>query len=215
MEKVVRNLSKMIGIIDYGMGNLLSVYSAIDYLGADVLICKYPEDLSRVDRIIIPGVGAFKECIRKIISENFLEALNEHVIQKAKPTLGICLGMQVMAKQSYEGGVYEGLGWFDAEVVRLHPDDSSLRVPNIGWNEINFKRPVKMFEGIQEGADFYLVHSYYMKCNDERDIVATYEYGQTVTAVVQKDNIIATQFHPEKSQDYGLKALENFINWNP
>ncbi|MBC7381841.1 MAG: imidazole glycerol phosphate synthase subunit HisH [Bacteroidia bacterium] len=205
----------MIGIVDYGMGNLLSVYSAFDYLGADVTICKHPEDLKDVDKIVIPGVGAFKDCIGKLKSENFQEALNEHVLNKAKPTLGICLGMQVMAKKSYEGGEYEGLGWFDADVVRLHPSDPSLRIPNIGWNEIDFKNDVVVFKGVPQKSDLYLVHSYYMKCNSQLDVVATYQYGQTVTAAVMKNNIIATQFHPEKSQDHGLKILENFINWKP
>lgn len=205
----------MIGIVDYGMGNLLSVYSAFDYLGADVTICKHPEDLVGVDKIVIPGVGAFKDCIGKLRSENFQEALNEHVISKAKPTLGICLGMQVMAKISYEGGEFDGLGWFDAEVIKLHPNDPSLRIPNIGWNEIDFKAGVELFKNVPQKSDLYLVHSYYINCKSETDIVATYQYGQTVTAAIMKNNIIATQFHPEKSQDHGLKILDNFINWKP
>jgi glutamine amidotransferase len=205
----------MIGIVDYGMGNLLSVYSAIDYLAADVTICKYPEDLKDVDKIVIPGVGAFKDCISKLKSENFEEALNEQVIKKGKPTLGICLGMQVMANKSFEGGEYDGLGWFDAEVVRLNTKDQTLRIPNIGWNEIDFKENISLFNGVPQKADLYFVHSYYVKCASENDIIATYDYGQTVTAAIMKGNILATQFHPEKSQDYGLKILENFINWNP
>lgn len=205
----------MIGIIDYGMGNLLSVYSAFDYLAADVRICKYPEDLIEVDKIVIPGVGAFENCIDKIKSENMLEALNEHVIKNGKPTLGICLGMQIMATKGYEGGEHEGLNWFDAEVVKLNPEDATLRIPNIGWNEIEFKTDIPLFKNIPFKADMYLVHSYYMKCKSAKDIIATYNYGQVVTAAVMKDNIVATQFHPEKSQDHGLKFLENFINWNP
>jgi glutamine amidotransferase len=205
----------MIGIVDYGMGNLLSVYNAFDYLAADVIICKNPDDLNDVDKIVIPGVGAFKDCINKLKSENFVEALNEHVIKKGKPTLGICLGMQVMATKSFEGGEYDGLGWFDAEVVKLNPKDQTLRIPNIGWNEIDFKDYISLFNGVPQKADLYLVHSYYMKCTYENDIVASYNYGQIVTAAVMKDNIIATQFHPEKSQDYGLKILENFISWKP
>jgi len=205
----------MIGIVDYGMGNLLSVFNAFEYLGADVKICSKPEDLANVDRIVIPGVGAFKDCMNKLHSENFVVALNKEVIINKKPTLGICLGMQVMAKVSYEGGEFIGLGWFDAEVVRLHPGDSLLRVPNIGWNEIEYREGFSLFEGVPQKADLYLVHSYYMHCNNPSQVVATYDYTYPVTAAISKDNIFATQFHPEKSQDYGLRILENFINWKP
>lgn len=206
----------MVGIVDYGMGNLMSVYNAFDYLGTDVVICKKPEDLDSVDRIVIPGVGAFKDCIEKLHSENFVNELNLQVLQKKKPTLGICLGMQVMAKISLEGGKYEGLGWFDAEVIKLHPhQELGLKIPNIGWNEISFNKSVPLFNNLPELPDLYLVHSYYMACNEPENMVASYEYGHTVTAAVLKDNIFATQFHPEKSQDYGLSILENFIKWIP
>jgi glutamine amidotransferase len=205
----------MIGIVDYGMGNLLSVYSAFDYLGADVKICREPEELKEVDRVVIPGVGAFKDCIDKIRTSGFQEALNEEVVRKGKPTLGICLGMQVMAKKSFEDGEFEGLGWFDAEVVRLSPAEANLRVPNIGWNDVSYKREVPLFKGLPAHPDFYLVHSYFMNANDPSDVVATYDYSQSVTAAVLKNNIFATQFHPEKSQDHGLKVLENFIDWKP
>ena len=205
----------MVGIVDYGMGNLLSVYSAFDYLGIEVIICKTPEELEKVDRIVIPGVGAFKDCIGKLRSENFVSKLNEEVLVKKKPTLGICLGMQVMAKRSFEGGEYEGLGWFDADVVKLHPNDPTLRIPNIGWNEISHSEGFPLFNGIPQLADLYLVHSYYVKCNDSANVVATYDYTFPVTASITKGNIFATQFHPEKSQDFGLRILENFLNWHP
>lgn len=205
----------MIGIVDYGMGNLLSVYNAFDCLGAAVTICKHPEDLASVDRIVIPGVGAFKDCIDKINQTGFFEALNEEVIKNAKPTLGICLGMQVMGKRSFEGGEFIGLGWFDADIVRLAPSDPTLRVPNIGWNTIKYNKDVPLFRGLPEEPDFYLVHSYYMKANDPKDVVAVYDYTYDVTASVLKNNIFATQFHPEKSQEFGLKILENFIDWKP
>lgn len=205
----------MIGIVDYGMGNLLSVFSAFDYLGADVKICHNPEDLAAVDRIVIPGVGAFKDCINRLHSENFVEALHINVIEKKKPTLGICLGMQVMAKFSYEGGKLEGLGWFDAEVIKLHPSpDLNLKIPNIGWNEVSYNES-PLFKNLPSSPDLYFVHSYYMKCNIVENVVATYKYGHTISAAILKDNIFATQFHPEKSQDYGLEILKNFINWNP
>jgi glutamine amidotransferase len=205
----------MIGIVDYGMGNLLSVYSAFDFLGADVMICKEPEELKNVDRIVIPGVGAFKDCIDKIKTSGFQQALNEQVIDRGKPTLGICLGMQVMAGKSYEDGEFEGLGWFDAEVIRLTPAEANRRVPNIGWNDVSYNKNVPLFKGLPSQPDFYLVHSYFMKTSNPGDVVATYDYSQSVTAAVMKNNIFATQFHPEKSQDHGLRVLENFIEWNP
>ena len=205
----------MVGIVDYGMGNLLSVYNAFDYLGVDVKVCKVPEDLSTVDRIVIPGVGAFKDCIARIRSTGFAEALHNEVIIKAKPTMGICLGMQVMASKSYEGGEFEGLGWFNAEVTKLTPSDTSLRIPNIGWNTIDYNKECPLFKGLPNHPDFYLVHSFYVKANEEKDVVATYDYTYPVTASILKDNIFATQFHPEKSQDYGLKMLDNFIEWKP
>ena len=205
----------MIGIIDYGMGNLLSVYSAFDYLGADVKICRHPEELKSVDKIVIPGVGAFKDCIEKITSFHFDVALEEETIKKGKPTLGICLGMQVMAKKSFEGGEFVGLGWFDAEVIRLRNPNLEKRVPNVGWNDISYKDDISLFKGLPATPDFYLVHSFFMNTSDDKDVVAVYDYDQTVTAAVLKDNIFATQFHPEKSQDHGMKILENFIEWNP
>lgn len=205
----------MIGVVDYGMGNLLSVYNAFDYLGEDVCFCHHPEDLSKVDRIVIPGVGAFNDCIAKLHAEGFVSALNEHVISQAKPTLGICLGMQVLARKSFEGGEYEGLGWFDAEVIRLHPNQPGMKVPNIGWNEVSYTEGCPLFKGVRQKADLYLVHSFYMNCSNPNDVVATYSYDHEVTAAVLHNNIFATQFHPEKSQDFGLTILENFVNWNP
>lgn len=205
----------MIGIVDYGMGNLLSVYNAIDYLGVAVTICKHPEDLTEVDRIIIPGVGAFKDCMEKLNSTGFSKALDQEVLKKAKPTMGICLGMQVMGKRSFEGGEFEGLGWFDADVVKLTPSDPTLRIPNIGWNTVKYNRDIALFKGLPENPDFYLVHSYYVKVNDPNHVVATYDYTFDVTASILKDNIFATQFHPEKSQEFGLQILQNFIDWRP
>ena len=206
----------MVGIVDYGMGNLLSVYNAFDYLGEDVKICKVPEDFEDTDHIVIPGVGAFKDCINLISENGFINKLHEHVINKGKPTLGICLGMQVMAKKGYEFGVHDGLGWFDSEVKKIDVINTDLKLPNIGWNEINQTYDHPLFDGISNMTDFYLVHSYFMECNNQSDILATYQYGQNnITAAVIKNNIFATQFHPEKSQDSGLKLLSNFIKWNP
>jgi glutamine amidotransferase len=206
----------MVGIVDYGMGNLLSVYNAFDYLGEDVIVCKHPEDLQAVDRIVIPGVGAFRDCINLLRSSGFSDALNEEVIMKAKPTLGICLGMQVMAKKSHEFGEHLGLGWFEGEVIKIIVENTGLKLPNIGWSEIEIRSDNPLFNSIPNRSDFYLVHSFYMSCENSNDVVAAYEYGgNLITASVLKNNIFATQFHPEKSQDHGLQLLSNFINWNP
>ena len=206
----------MVGIIDYGMGNLLSVYNAFDYLGEDVMICKNPKDLINADHIVIPGVGAFKDCAALIKQEELLYELEKQVIDNAKPTLGICLGMQVMAKKGYEFGEFEGLGWFDSEVRKIDIANTNLKLPNIGWNEINQSYSHALFKGIANMSDFYLVHSFYMDCNNKKDLIATYQYGDhNITAAILKNNIFATQFHPEKSQDNGLKLLQNFINWKP
>jgi glutamine amidotransferase len=206
----------MIGIVDYGMGNLRSVFNALDYLGADVRICKSPEELKDIDRLVLPGVGAFRDCIENLTSQGFIEALNESVHQRGVPIIGICLGMQAMARRSTEGGEQTGLGWFDAEVIRLEPDDRSLRVPQIGWNEVKYRQGSLLFAHLPPAPDFYFVHSYYMKCNNEEDLDGVCEYGGiTIAAAICKDNIFATQFHPEKSQDHGLGLLQNFLGWNP
>jgi glutamine amidotransferase len=205
----------IIGIVDYGMGNLMSVFNAFEYIGAKVKICHSPEDLKSVDKIILPGVGAIAQCINKLNESGFIEALNYEVLKNAKPTLGICLGMQVMAIKSYEGGEYECLGWFDAEVVKINPVNNNMKVPNIGWNTIQYDQNTSLFLNLPKNPDFYFVHSYQLKPKNSNELVASYEYGEKVTAAILKDNIFATQFHPEKSQDLGLKLLDNFLKWKP
>ncbi|MBN1824268.1 MAG: imidazole glycerol phosphate synthase subunit HisH [Endomicrobiales bacterium] len=204
-----------IGIVDYGMGNILSVKNAFEYCGAGVEVCSSPENLKVVEKLVLPGVGAFGDCIKNIKERGFKDALDEEVIKKKTPILGICLGMQVMAKKGYENGENEGLGWFDAEVVRIEPADKKLRIPHVGWNDLDFREDCFLFRGMPEHIDAYFVHSYYMKCVNKSDIAASFDYSGSFTAAVMKGNIIATQFHPEKSQDYGRKMLENFIAWNP
>ena len=206
----------MIGIVDYGMGNLMSVFNAFQYLGASVMICNRPEQLKNAERIVIPGVGAIEQCILKLTQTGFADALNENVLQHGKPTLGICLGMQVMATYSHEGGKHKCLDWFDGDVVRLQPSNPLVfKVPNIGWNTIEYNKEVPLFKNLPLSPDLYLVHSFQMKTKNPLEIVATYDHGEKVTAAVLKNNIFATQFHPEKSQDIGLKILENFIKWKP
>jgi glutamine amidotransferase len=205
----------MIGIIDYGMGNLLSVFNAVEYLGFDAEICADPARLYLMEKIILPGVGAFGDCMKNLKGGGFKEVLNQLVLKEKKPILGICLGMQAMAKIGHEGGNFKGLGWFDAEVVRIEPSDPKLKVPQIGWNNVVWKKDHPVLKGLPESPDLYFVHSFHMKCKRTEDLLAVCDYGGEVTAAVAKDNICATQFHPEKSQDYGLKILENFLTWNP
>jgi len=205
----------MIGIVDYGMGNLLSVKSAFEMIGADVKICNDANDLQNFDKIVLPGVGAFGDCIKNLEEKDFVLKLNEEVLVKGKPILGICLGMQVMARAGFEGGVYKGLSWFNADVELINPNDKNLKIPHIGWNNISYKKDFPLFKNLPPSPDVYFVHSFYMKCINEENICATADYGGNFTAAVCRKNIFATQFHPEKSQDYGLKILENFIDWTP
>jgi glutamine amidotransferase len=203
----------MIGIINYGMGNILSVFHAFEMVGAEAKILNTPAEINEADKLVLPGVGAFRDCIGNLKKGGFVEPLNDAVNRQGKPILGICLGMQVMARRSFEYGEYEGLGWFEADVVRLTPADSALRIPQIGWNEVVQQQGANCLAGIPDKTDFYFVHSYHMQCDNPQDVVAVCDYGGEVTAIVQKGNIFATQFHPEKSQDHGLKLLENFMKW--
>jgi glutamine amidotransferase len=205
----------MIGVIDYGMGNLLSVQHALEYIGTAVKICTEPEDIFGVDRIVLPGVGAFADCMEAITTRGFAESLHHAVMRDGIPIIGICLGMQIMADRSFEGGEHRGLGWIEGDVIRIEPDNPDLRIPHIGWNEVNYCRESFLFRDLPVNPDFYFVHSYYISCKNATIVEATCDYGKTITAAIQKDNIFATQFHPEKSQDYGLRVLENFLQWNP
>lgn len=205
----------MVGIVDYGMGNLLSVYNAVEMVGGEATICQRPEALKDVERIILPGVGAFRDCLANLRQQGFVQALEEEVRGAGKPFFGICLGMQALARQSFEGGVYEGLGWIDGDVVRLEPGDAALRVPQVGWNDLDYRSESPLFARLPAVPDFYFVHSYYLRCDSESQVEATCDYGGAVTAAVRKENIFATQFHPEKSQDHGLAVLENFLRWQP
>lgn len=200
-------------VIDYGMGNLGSITKALQYVGGNVLLSDKPEDLRRAERIVLPGVGAFGDGMKNLTSLGFIDVLQNEVFSTKKPFLGVCLGMQLLARTSFEFGQNTGLAWIEAEVWKLQPQNN-LKVPHIGWNNVVFKKEHPLLDGIKSDADFYFVHSYQMKCWDPSIIIGEAEYGGAVTAIIARDNIFATQFHPEKSQKDGLQILKNFITWD-
>jgi imidazole glycerol-phosphate synthase subunit HisH len=199
-----------IGIIDYGMGNIASVASAIHYLGVSAHIVKKPADLEIADGYIVPGVGAFPAAMRNLREMQMIRPLARQVLDIGRPFLGICLGMQLLAKDSTEKGFSEGLGWIDANVVKLDPR-GDLRVPHVGWNTVKTLRETALFERVEDDSHFFFDHSFCMTCSDTL-VVATCDYGGEIVAAIQKGNIMATQFHPEKSQRNGLKMLRSFLN---
>jgi glutamine amidotransferase len=201
----------MIAIIDYGMGNLRSLSNALEYLGEEVTITADPAVMEDADRIVLPGVGAFGDAMVAMRERQVIAPLNRQVKELGKPLLGICLGMQLVARESTEHGHHEGLGWIDARIERLNPA-GGLKVPHVGWNALRFPPDEPLFHGVHpQAANFYFVHSFHMICADPADRLATADYGGDVTAVVRRGNITVMQFHPEKSQDNGLRLLGNWV----
>ena len=203
----------MITVIDYEMGNIHSVSNALKAVGCEVKISRRAGDIKAADKLVLPGVGAFSVGMKNLADFGLIQILNEEVLDRKKPILGICLGMQLFANKSYEGGEYKGLGWVEGEVKRINPDNTPLlKVPHVGWNDIEFKKDCVLFSGIDEHPNFYFVHSYYLDCKDNF-ITSKFDYGGKFTASIRKRNIFGTQFHPEKSQNNGLKVLRNFANY--
>jgi glutamine amidotransferase len=200
----------MIVIIDYGMGNLFSVKNALDAINAEVIISDNPNDLKKADKIILPGVGAFPDGMKNLKNMGFIEVLEKEVLENEKPFLGICLGMQLLASDSEEHKLTEGLGWIDGHVKRFNVDDKNLRIPHMGWNDVNIKKENPLFGAIKDPI-FYFVHSYHLIPKDSSVITATCNYGEEFMAAIQKNNIFGVQFHPEKSQKCGLELLKNFL----
>lgn len=200
-------------IIDYGSGNLRSVAKALEHVGGDgdVLVSSDPASLASASHIVLPGVGAFADCIHGLKSlPDMLSALETQVHTHQKPFLGICVGMQMLFEKGHEHGVHEGLGWLKGEVVPLVAP--GLKIPHMGWNDVTLQRDHPLLKDIRTGDHAYFVHSYHAKCTDAGDILATTNYGQTITAVVGQGNVMGVQFHPEKSQMMGLMLLRNFLN---
>lgn len=203
----------MIAIIDYGMGNLRSVQKGFEKIGSEAIITADPHVILQADRVVLPGVGAFRDCMRNLENGGFVEPILK-VIADGRPFLGICVGMQLLFTDSVEFGLYSGLNVIPGHVLRF-PDQMTvggekLKVPQMGWNQLSFKRRPPAFNGIDDGSNVYFVHSYYVKPDDSGVIATTTDYGIEFCSSVWKDNIIATQFHPEKSQAIGLQILKNF-----
>ncbi|HQS10413.1 MAG: imidazole glycerol phosphate synthase subunit HisH [Rhizobiales bacterium 24-66-13] len=212
-----------VAIVDYGSGNLHSAAKALERaangLGANVIVTSDPDIVRDADRVVLPGVGAFADCRRGLDAvDGMVAALEEAVHGRGRPFLGICVGLQLLAERGLEHGVTAGLGWIKGEVDRISPADPALKIPHMGWNTLTLARPHPLFEGIptgEKGLHAYFVHSYQFVLADPADLVATTDYGGTITAAVAKDNVAGTQFHPEKSQTLGLALLANFLKWRP
>ena len=205
-------MKKTVTIVDYGMGNLHSVKKKLDRLKTTSSITSNPRDIIKADKIILVGVGHFAKAMKNIQELDLLDALSEVAIIKKKPVLGICLGMQLMAKDSEEGNT-EGLGWLDANVRKMQVDDTlKFKIPHTGWNKITQSKKSHLMKGIPESSEFYFVHSYYFKSNETSNILNETEYCFKFTSAIEKDNIFGVQYHPEKSHDVGEVLLKNFIS---
>lgn len=204
----------MLVIVDYKMGNLHSVKKKLDRLKVDAVISSDPAVILNAKKLILPGVGHFGNAMQNLREMNLLDALNEAVLVKKTPILGICLGMQLMARMSRESrseNGEQGFGWIDAEVVKFSFEDTlRFKVPHTGWNTISIEKESPLMKDIPENSEFYFVHSYYMKANDAADVLNYTDYGTKFASAVSKGNIFGFQYHPEKSHDVGMKLLENF-----
>lgn len=195
------------------MGNIDSIYRAIEECGGEPIISNKYSDFKLASSIILPGVGSFATAIKNIEKYNLKSTIHEQVITKQKPILGICLGMQILADKGYEGGETEGLGLIEGEVMQLKPDTPNTRVPHIGWNEVIFNQPSPLFNNIESGRDFYFVHSYHFVCKYKENILAYTPYCGKFISIVNRENIFGVQFHPEKSQLAGFEILKNFLEF--
>ncbi len=205
---VYRRIEYMIAIIDYDAGNLKSVQKALKHLGQESKITRSPKEILEADKVILPGVGAYGEAMDHLRSYELDKVIRE-VVERRKPFLGICLGLQLLFAGSEENGGVEGLHILEGEIVRI-PDRPGLKIPHIGWNSLDLENQGRLFEGISQGAFVYFVHSFYLKAQDESIVRASADYGIRIHASVEQDNVFACQFHPEKSSGVGLKILHNF-----
>jgi glutamine amidotransferase len=214
-----------VAIVDYGSGNLHSAAKAFERaaheagLNQRIVVTQDPAVVAQADRVVLPGVGAFADCRRGLDAvPGMVEALDDTVRRKGRPFFGICVGMQLLAERGREYEVTEGLGWIAGEVNRITPRDAGLKIPHMGWNTLNIARPHRLLDGLAlgpQGLHAYFVHSYQLKPSQRTDLIAEADYGGAVTAIVGRDNIVGTQFHPEKSQKLGLALIGNFLKWKP
>ncbi|MFT4161459.1 imidazole glycerol phosphate synthase subunit HisH [Shinella sp.] len=211
-----------VAIIDYGSGNLRSATKAFERaareagIAAEIDLTDKAERVAAADRIVLPGVGAYADCRRGLDAvPGMVEALRDTVENKARPFLGICVGMQLMSSRGLEKTVTEGLGWIRGDVVKMTPNDPGLKIPQIGWNTLDRRHPHPLFDGIPETLHAYFVHSYHLAAENREDVVATVDYGGPMTAFVASGNKAGAQFHPEKSQTLGLALITNFLRWKP
>jgi imidazole glycerol-phosphate synthase subunit HisH len=212
-------------IIDYGSGNLHSAQKALERAAressssTEIRLTSDPDEVRAAERIVLPGVGAFADCRHGLDAiDGMIEVLNEEVIDKGKPFLGICVGMQLMATRGLEHQVTQGLDWISGDVVAIKPADPNLKIPHMGWNTLQLRREHKLLEGIptgENGLHAYFVHSFHLKPAFNGTMIAETDHGGALTAIVGRDNLVGTQFHPEKSQTLGLALLRNFLQWRP
>lgn len=202
----------MIAIIDYDAGNIKSVEKALQKLGVDVVITKDAKEILQADKVILPGVGAFGDAMANLKKFGLDKVIYE-VVEKGTPFLGICLGLQLLFERSDETPGVEGLGILKGEILRI-PDKEDLKIPHMGWNSLHLQNQGRLFKGLSEQSHVYFVHSYYLKAEDEQIVKATADYSVNIHASVEKDNVFACQFHPEKSSDVGLQILKNFVELN-
>ena len=207
---------KKVTIVDYGSGNLHSIAKALEAVaprGCRVEVSESADDILSASYVVLPGVGAFGDCVNGVRSlEGVEEALEKVVLQEKKPFLGICVGMQMLAQEGVEYGKHRGLGWIKGRVVEIKSLDKQMKIPHMGWNEIGVLRKHPIFQGVNEKSNAYFVHSFHLECEEKKDIIAQVEYGYPLTAAIARENIVAVQFHPEKSQEVGLKLLGNFLS---
>ena len=217
-------MSKLV-IVDYGSGNLKSAQNAFQRcvkeadLDTEILVSGRVEDVETADRIVLPGVGAYADCMSGLQAvDGMVDVLHKRVIAEAVPFMGVCVGMQLLASEGREKVLTKGLDWIPGVVKHIEPNDPTLKVPHMGWNQLQTVNPHPVLENIgmgEDGLHAYFVHSYHFEVADPAHLLATVEYGQTLTAIIGHNNIVATQFHPEKSQTLGLKLISNFLNWKP
>jgi len=208
-------------LVDFGSGNLHSAEKAFQRMAAEgsggqMVVSDRPDDVARADRIVLPGDGAFAACKSQLAARaGLFEAIDLAVRIKARPFLGICVGMQLMASRGLEHGETAGFDWIGGEVVAIEPDDARLKVPHMGWNDLRLEAKHPVLDGIKSGDHAYFVHSYQFRVQNSAHRLAYCDYGTEITAVVGRDNLVGTQFHPEKSQSAGLRLISNFLNWSP